>query len=206
MRERAFFVLLLPPTAKRAGSQNTMLLKPPTHQDQTHIFCEFSRSAVEAGDFAAFLEHFALERLPHGPALRSYYSAFHFAVAGYDTDPRELYEIPEVRAFYQAFRAAWPFWFFACDLENPCLQAMTFCCLPFLQVRRRSGAASCHVQLQRRELGEFLHDNFRGLNLLFDRAGMMEAENRERSAQIVAYYRRDWSEWVGSKSTPNKSA
>lgn len=183
-----------------------MLLKPPLHQDQTHILCEFSRSAVEAGDFAAFLEHFALERLPHGPALRSYYSAFHFAVAGYDTDPRELYEIPAVRAFYQAFRTVWPFWFFACDLENPCLQAMTFCCLPSLQVRRRNGAASCHVQLQSQELGEFLLDNFRGLNLLFDRAGMTEDENRERSAQIVAYYRRDWSEWVGSKSTPNTSA
>ena len=173
-----------------------MLLNPPSHKTQPYFFCEFSRAAVEAGDFAEFLEHFALERLPQGSALRSYYGTFHFAVAGYDDDARELYEIPEVRAFYQSFRQAWPFWFFACDLETPSLQAMTFCCLPSLQVRRRSGATSCNVQLQTRELGEFVRDNFRGLNLLFDRAGMSEAENRERSRHVVDYYRRDWSQWL----------
>lgn len=182
-----------------------MPVKPLPDPDPLRIYCEFSRVAVEAGDFAAFLDQFALERLPHGPALRSYCNAFHFVVAGYDADPRELYEIPEVRAFYQAFRRAWPFWFFACDLENPCLQAMTFCCLPSLQVCRRSGAASCRVQLQSRDLGAFLLDNFPGLNLLLDRAGMTEAENRQRSLQIAAYYRRDWKPWVG-KSTPNTSA
>lgn len=31
-------------------------------------------------------------------------------VSGYDDDPRELGQIPEVRAFFQALHAHWPYW------------------------------------------------------------------------------------------------
>jgi len=106
------------------------------------ILFQFSRLAIEAGDFGEFLETFGLEHLPTGPALRPFFNSFGFVADGFDEDRREIYEIPEIRAFYRSFRQAWPFWFFACDLELPSLQAMTFCCLPSLRVVRREGAQS----------------------------------------------------------------
>jgi hypothetical protein len=70
---------------------------------------------------------------------------------------------------------------------------MTFCCLPSLRVVRREGAPSQRVHLDQGELADFVRDNFRGMNLLFQRAGMTERENRDRSQRVFEYYRRDWS-------------
>lgn len=180
--------------------------------DEDLIVCQFSRSAVEAGDLGRFLEHFALERLPHGPDLRRCFNRFGFVFDGYQHDERPLFEIPEVRAFVQSFRRAWPYWLFACHLALPDLQALTFCCLPSLQVRRHTASPVCEVQLPAEELHAFLCENVGGMNLLFDRAGMSEAENRERTRQIVDYYQRDWSDTahllaaVLGKTTPNQKA
>ena len=162
-------------------------------RDGDKILFQFSRPAIEAGDFSEFLETFGLEHLPTGPALRPFFNSFGFVADGFDEDPREIYEIPEVRAFYRSFRQAWPFWFFACDLEMPSLQAMTFCCLPTLRVVRREGAPTPRVDLDQRELANFVLDNFKGMNLLFQRAGMTERENRDRSQRVFEYCRRDWS-------------
>jgi hypothetical protein len=153
---------------------------------------QFSRSAVEAGDFRHFLEMFNLDQIPKGPALRPLFNSFGFAVNGYDDDPSELYEIPRVRAFFQEFRRAWPYWFFVADLALPSLQFMTFCCLPSLRLTKRKGVVLLSVAFEQGELAQFLLENFHGMNELFDRAGMTEWQNRIRSQQIADYYRRDW--------------
>jgi len=168
-------------------------MKHPQFRAGDKILWQFSRSEVRAGDFSDFLETFGLDHLPAGRALRPFFNSFGFAVAGYDGDPRLMCEIPEVRAFVQAFRRAWPFWFFACDLDLPCLQAMTFCCLPSLRVLRREGAPTHSVLLDRRELRDFALENYQGMDLLFERAGMNEQEKRDRTQEIFDYYQRDWN-------------
>jgi hypothetical protein len=162
-------------------------------RDGDKILFRFSRPSIEPGDFSEFLEAFGLEHLPTGPALRPFFNSIGFVPDGFDEDPREIYAIPEVRAFYRSFRQAWPYWFFACDLEMPSLQAMTFCCLPSLQVVRQEGAPLQRIRLDKRELANFVLENFRGMNLFFARAGMTERENRERSQRVFEYYQRDWS-------------
>jgi len=176
-----------------ANSVSSLDMKNVQLRDDDKILFQFSRPAIEAGDFSGFLDAFGLERLPTGPALRPFFNSFAFMADGFDEDRREIYEIPQIRAFYRSFRQAWPFWFFACDLEMPSLQAMTFCCLPSLQVVRREGAPIQRVRLDQGELANFVRDNFSGMNLLFQRAGMTERENRERSQRVFKYYRRDWS-------------
>jgi hypothetical protein len=87
-----------------------------------------------------------------------------------------------------ALNAAWPFWFFACNLRAPDLQTMTLCCLPRLRVLRRKDAPFCHVEFDPGDLREFVLKGFRGMNFLFERAGMSEAENHQRSARIFEYF------------------
>jgi hypothetical protein len=168
-------------------------MKHPKFRVGDKILYQFNRSVVEAGHVCGFLETFGLDRLPTGRALRPFYNSFGFVLAGYDNDPRVMFVIPEVRAFFQAFRKAWPYWFFACDIELPCLQAMTFCCLPTLQVVRREGESTHSVLLDPRELKNFALENYQGMNLLFERAGMTERENRSRTKDIFNYYQRDWN-------------
>jgi hypothetical protein len=92
-------------------------MKKAQFRDGDKILLQFSGLAIEAGDFSEFLETFGLEHLPTGPALRPFFNSVAFVADGFDEDQREIYEILEIRAFYRSFRQAWPFWFFACDLE-----------------------------------------------------------------------------------------
>jgi hypothetical protein len=175
-----------------ANSVFSLDMKNTQFRDGDKILFRFRQPAIEAGDLGGLVETFGLEHLPTGPALRPFFNSFGFVADGFDEDRREI-EIPEIRALYRSFRQAWPYWFFACDLEMPSLQAMTFCCLPSLQVVRQEGAPLQRIRLDKRELANFVLENFRGMNLLFARAGMTERENRERSQRVFEYYQRDWA-------------
>jgi hypothetical protein len=109
---------------------------------------------------------------------------------------RSASAIRQVRQFCTSFSRTWPFWLFACNLELPSLQTLTFSCLYSLRLIRRDGGSLMRVQYAQQELGEFLERQFPGMNLLFERAGMPEAENRQRTQQILDFYRRDWSSFA----------
>lgn len=57
----------------------------------------------------------ALDRLLHfsdnAAAALHYRGRMLWQFEGWDGDPREVYEIPECRAFFHAVTAEWPFWF-----------------------------------------------------------------------------------------------
>jgi hypothetical protein len=61
---------------------------------------------------------------------------------------------------------------------------------------KRDGEGLLRVQYPPQELGEFLEPHFAGMNLLFERAGMTEAENRQRTLQILDFYQRDWTSFA----------
>ena len=86
------------------------------------IFYQFSRSKVERGDFGHFLSLYAPDKLPTGRRLREMMNRFVFCIEGYDSDPREIHLIPEVRRFYSAFHEAWPYWLYFCNLDVDTLQ------------------------------------------------------------------------------------
>jgi hypothetical protein len=72
------------------------------------ILYQFSRSKVECGDFGHFLGLYAPDKLPTGRRLWEMMNRFVFCIEGWDSDPREIHLIPEVRRFYRAFHEAWP--------------------------------------------------------------------------------------------------
>lgn len=48
-------------------------------------------------------------------------------VLGYDEDPRELWEIPEVRRFLRALHREWKYWFFFATHAAPTLSVLELC-------------------------------------------------------------------------------
>ena len=156
------------------------------------IHCQFNRDEIEAGNYSRFVNSWGFQNLPQGAGLRSCLNRFAFRVRGYEDHPREIYEISEVRSFFRSLNQEWPFWFFVCNLSAPDLQTITLCCLPRLRILRRENAPFTHVEYDPGDLRGFVLKGFRGMNLLFDRAGMSKAENRQRSARIVEYFQTDW--------------
>jgi len=152
------------------------------------IVYQFSRSKVGRGDFSHFLELYRPEKLPLGRRLREMMNAMTFVVEGFDDDPREIHSIPEVRAFYHAFRAAWPYWLYVCNLDTEEFHMMTLCCLPSIAALKVDQRTHVAVEYDRIELLEFLREGFVPMNAMCERSGMFERLIYERTKAIFAYF------------------
>ena len=105
--------------------------------------------------------------------------AFH----GYSNDPRELYEIPEVRRFCAKLDDAFPYWFYFFSTEGATL-AVIACCLCSV-IKVRPGVVSLGPDLH-----EFMTRHFEALNWLFDNFSLDERHNVEISRQVAEYFGR----------------
>jgi len=70
-------------------------------------------------------------------------------VHGYDDDPRELPQIPEVRAWMAKLDQAFPYWFFYLDMEHP---AFAFVVLSLCECDMRSDG----IRVNEQSLAEFV--------------------------------------------------
>ena len=152
------------------------------------IWYGFTRDCVEDRDFTHFLSTWGSSILPDGPDLRSYLDKFPFWVGGYDDDPRELFAIREVRSFFREFNSAWPFWFFACNLDMPSLLTMTLCCLDTLQVTQQS-RGPWRADFKGAEMRSFIDKELGKMEALCQRAGLSEDETTVPRRRVLGYFR-----------------
>lgn len=152
------------------------------------MFLIFPRPEVEAGNLAPLLRRFGPDKLPKGKELAAMMSTFHFAVDGYDDDPHEVYAIAPVRRFYQKLHREWPYAFFFCDLRGESLMMLTMCCLDNLDGTTKAGEALSQVQIDPRELLQFIMKGWAPMNEMYERAGFSERAIYERSKAIMGYY------------------
>ena len=155
---------------------------------KTTIFYRFNRASVANIDFTKFLTNWGPAGLPKETPLLHYLDGFDFAVAGYDQDPRELFVIPEVRAFYQEFKEKWPYWLFACNLDMPGLMTMTLCCLASVKLSQRQGGLPWHAEYSGKEMRAFLQQEFLKMENLCQRAGMTLPQIIHRRQRVLDYF------------------
>jgi hypothetical protein len=102
------------------------------------IFFVATREEVEKRDISRFMANFG----PQIPAdkMREYQGNIFWTVDGYDSDPAELHDIPEVRDYYADVHRRWPAWLFFADLRTECLMMVARCIIPS-HVKRGLGFA-----------------------------------------------------------------
>jgi hypothetical protein len=152
------------------------------------IFYQFSRDKIERSDFSHFLGLYAPDKLPTGRRLRAMMNSFVFGIEGYDSDPREIHSIPEIRRFYTAFHGAWPYWILFSNLETDVLRMMVFCCLPSIAAMKVDGQPNVVVDYDRLELVQFIRKDFVPMNAICERAGMFERLIYDRSKAVFQYF------------------
>jgi hypothetical protein len=70
-------------------------------------------------------------------------------VSGYDQDPREIYEIAEVRAYWAKVQRQCPtILFFAASAYPPALQANFACIASRVEIMRKKGSKTIHVCIE----------------------------------------------------------
>jgi len=145
------------------------------------IFYQFTRPAIEEGDFSNFLSRFGPQHLPNGKGLAGMMNGLATFVHGYDFDMREVYAIPEVRSFYNRLVSAWPYWLYFGNLETDGLRIVVLCCLKSLNAVAVKGRSSVQDAYDPLELVEFISRHLGPMNVMCDRAKLSEKAIFERT-------------------------
>ena len=103
------------------------------------------------------------------------------AFYGYSNDPRELYEIPEVRRFCKKLDDAFPYWFYFLSAEGVTLGVIA-CCLCSV-TKLRAGVVSFGPDLL-----QFMTRHFEALNWIFANYSLDKRLNVEVSRKITEYF------------------
>ena len=151
------------------------------------ILYQFSRDRVEAGDAKDFMSRFGKFRVPVGKQLQGMMNSLALMIEGYDDDPREIYAIPEVRAFYKQLWEVWPYWLYFCNLDTD-LMMMVMCCLDSLDALKVQGKPQVQVQINPLEVVQFISGGFVPMNEMCERAGMSEGQIFERTKAVFGYF------------------
>jgi len=107
---------------------------------------------------------------------------------GYDDDPRELYEIPEMRRYIPIYVGALPeLFFFAYTGERAFTLSTIGLCLSTveIQTRKPNKANKIRVKFSTKEIAELLDSHFLGLNRMTEWLNMPTAENQRISFDVV---------------------
>lgn len=106
--------------------------------------------------------------------------------AGYEHDPREVYQIREVRRFIQALTERFPYWFhFASRDVDETLWVILQCLLPVGPLAIVDGVARYSIETEdwnKVTLGLFGH-----MNGLYHHHGLTQAENSATTQQVLRY-------------------
>jgi hypothetical protein len=108
-----------------------------------------------------------------------------FGVDGYNDDPRELFEVPEVRTFLRELDAKWPYWFFFLSKATDTLKMIMFSLCRY----QRVGAGL--IRYDPEDFEVFMYRHFDALNKIFARFDFDKALNREMSEALINYFTSD---------------
>lgn len=138
-----------------------------------------TRQQVEDEDFESSLEFLrSLVPTKHPEHAWAYKGLLSLVISGYNSDPRELFEIPEVCHYLRSLDAEWPFWLFFLNQADESIKVLAMCLASTLEVT--PGAA--HIDPE--GLTHFLERGFAAVNYLFDSYGFPESENEVLSMGV----------------------
>jgi hypothetical protein len=144
------------------------------------LILQASREEVEAGNISCSL--LSLEKLLKPENVKRLRGKLIFCVNGYKSDPRELHQIPEVRAWMQELDRHFPHWFYFMDTGlQSTLGFVAFSLCTYEKVPEGS-------VIPPQELQRFLTSHYETMNILSRELGESQEENDARSKEIAQFF------------------
>jgi hypothetical protein len=158
------------------------------------------RREMEAADLASVLSRLRVFLATREDAWW-YRGQMTLAVDGYNNDPRELVDIPEVRALLSGLEAEWPYWAFFFNQVDDSIKLLLSCVAGSRFLGR--GAVETDADL----VAAALARGFGGMNMIFDRFGFPEDELEKMSNGLVEVVLTAWAaRWRAARIRPTTSA
>jgi hypothetical protein len=147
------------------------------------ILFVISREQIERFDIGESID-FLRSLLPPDPpdAVWKLKGRISLVVSGYDGDPRELFEIPEVCRYLKALDDLWPYWFFFFSQADESLMVLAMCLASAIEV----DPGRAYVDPE--DLSRFLERGLSAVNRIFDTYGFPPSENSELSTGVLRIF------------------
>jgi hypothetical protein len=127
-----------------------------------------TREEVERRDISRFFSTFGPKQ--SWQKLRQFRGRVIYTVDGFDDTADEVYEIPEVRAYYAMLHAKWPCWLYAACIASASLHVIALSVIPNLSVVRSGN--ECRILFPEAEICAFFMHSLPAAALLNQRAGL----------------------------------
>jgi hypothetical protein len=101
--------------------------------------------------------------------------------SGYDDDPRDVWDISEIRRYVAALDANFPYWFYFAHLGNPTLQVLCLCLCAVVKV-------GTGVRPEPEDFKLFFYDHFAAVNRLCETFNLGEATRTSITKEITEYF------------------
>lgn len=137
-----------------------------------------SRREVEAGDLASVMSRLKVFLATREDAWL-YRGQMTLVVDGYNNDPRELVDIPEVRTLLRGLESSWPQWAYFFNQVDDSIKLLLSCVAGSQFLGR--GAVEMDAEMVAAALGRA----FGGMNMVFERFGFPEDELEKMSNGLV---------------------
>ena len=143
------------------------------------IYLVFSRDQVEAHDISEPLQ--VLRQLTGNPEKAvAACGRISLVIDGYNADPRELFEIPEVRRYIKAIDDLWPYWFFFLSQADDSIKIVESCLCDSIEVV--PGVASIDTE----QLKDSLARHFSAMDRYCEAINLPEDRIQEISEGIIS--------------------
>lgn len=103
-------------------------------------------------------------------------------IDGYDDDPREVYEIQEIRDYIQAITVKFPYWFYFCSTKDHSLWIILLAHCRF----RKFGPGAAKIETG--DAGKIMASLFRNLNDFYRKYNLDESELALISREVGEYF------------------
>lgn len=118
-------------------------------------------------------------------SAREYRGTVEIVFRGFADDPREVHQIPAVRAFMHALTAQWPFWLYFCSKTSDSLLVVLLSLLDNTEAARGNGTVAFRVDPE--QLNGLLLRLFTAANDLHDRLHLDEQDNAALTGEVIDY-------------------
>jgi hypothetical protein len=146
------------------------------------VILMLSRGQVETGDLAEPLQLLRRITADRHTAI-DFCGRISLVVDGYNDDPRELFEIPEVRAYIKRLDQAWPNWFFFLSQADESIKLLESCLCETIEVV--PGVTSIDLEQLERSLAR----HFTAMHRLGEALNLPEAMCEEIAEGIIGMFR-----------------
>lgn len=146
------------------------------------VIIEITRECIEQCYVASTLEK--LYAITDTPArIIRYRDNMLFSVGGYDDDPRELYEIPEVCVFFRTLTASWPYWVWFLNHQSGLLVTLMTMLCGYTEVKAPGGGYAKNIDPTK--FANVLEDLLRRSNPMFVTNEISQADMQASLTQAL---------------------